>query len=125
MLIEHIASATQIHFLKPLEKWRILSIENLMQDSFYPGTYESFAKKLYRMEKGKKLIESYIDPYTKKKYVYLTKKGASYVCDESNHLSPSANTIIHDTKVSMLTREFINLELFRRFHLEHEERDNV
>ena len=76
------------------------------------------------MEKGKKLIESYIDPYTKRKYVYLTKKGASYVCEESKHSSPSANTIIHDTKVSMLTREFIKLELFRRFHLEHEDTVN-
>ena len=53
MFIEHIAPATQIHFLKPLEKWRILSIENLMQDSFYPGTYESFAKNFIGWRKVK------------------------------------------------------------------------
>ncbi len=125
MLINHIATSAQIHFLKPLEKWRIMSLEDLMQDCLYPGTYESFAKKIYRLEKGKKLIESYIDPYTKKKYVYLSKKGATYVCDEKNHLAPSSHSIIHDTKVSMLTREFLKLEVFKRYYLEHEYKNNL
>lgn len=120
MYIEHPPSMAQIHFLRPLKKWRILSLKDLKNECHDTSSFSSFTRRIYRLEKDKNLLESFIDPYTKEKYVFLSQKGASYVSEKSDSPSLSPQTIIHDAKVSKLTRAFLKLELFRHHSLEHE-----
>jgi DNA-binding MarR family transcriptional regulator len=113
------ASIVQINYLFPLKKWRILDLKTLLDKSLYHHSYEAFTKMLQRLEK-KKMIESFIDPFTKNKFVYLTKEGDSYLGGTDNSPMLSTNSLIHDSRVVKLVLELLNLSYFTGSELEHE-----
>lgn len=66
MHIEHPPSMAQIHFLTPLKKWRILSLKDLKNECHDTSSFSSFTRRIYRLEKDKNLLDSFIDPTLKK-----------------------------------------------------------
>lgn len=125
MRVDYPASVTQIQFLRPLRKWRILSLNDLKEECIFPMNYTNFARRIYRLENNDNLVKSFIDPYTKQKFIYLSEKGVSYICDKSHAPSISPQTLVHDAKVSILAREFLKLSAIEDFTLEHEFKEKL
>ena len=96
MHIEHPPSSADVYFLRALKKWRILSLKDLKDECHDTSTFSSFTRRIYRLERDKNLLDSFIDPYTKEKYVFLSQKGASYVSEKSDSpsLSPQASQYV-------------------------------
>ncbi len=116
------ASGMQLNYLEPLKIWRILDLRSLMKESKYEATYKGFCKLLLRLEK-KKVIGSFREPFSGKKYLYLTKEGNDFLGGSENPPSISRATLIHDAKVVELVLEFMRLESIYGFELEHQIRD--
>lgn len=113
------ASGIQINYLEPLKKWRILDLKNLMVKTNYELGYVGFTKILSNLEK-KSLIGSFRDPFSRKKYLYLTKEGNQYLGGDVNPPAVSKDTFVHDAKVVELVLEFLKLKSFYGFELEHQ-----
>lgn len=118
MALIYPASGIQINYLGPLKEWRILDVKNLMRKCNYQATYNGFCKMLLRLEK-KQLVESFLDPFTGRKYLYLTKQGDDYLGGEDAPPVISKSTLVHDAKVVDHVLSFLGLEPFYAFELEH------
>ena len=116
------ASEVQINYLEPLKEWRILDLKNLMRKSKYEATYKGFCKVLLRLEK-KNMIGSFREPFSGRKYLFLTKEGDSYLGGEDNPPAISKDTLVHDAKVVDLVLEFLKLKSSYGFELEHQIRN--
>lgn len=112
------ASGIQINYLEPLKKWRILNLKNLMGKANYELGYVGFTKMMSNLEK-KNLIGSFRDPYTRKKYLYLTNEGNSYLGGGSKSPAISKETLVHDSKVVEIVLGLLALKSFYGFELEH------
>jgi DNA-binding MarR family transcriptional regulator len=113
------ASIVQINYLFPLKKWRILDLRTLLKKSLYENSYDAFTKMLLRLEK-KNLIDSFIDPFTKNKFIYLTKEGDQYIGDKEHSPAMAPQSLIHDSKVTKLAIILLELSNFIDCELEHE-----
>jgi hypothetical protein len=122
MEVIHRASGIQINYLEPLKQWRILDLKNLMRESKYEATYKGFCKMLLRLEQ-KNMIGSFREPYSGRKYLFLTKEGDSYLGGNDNPPAISEHTLVHDAKVVDLVLEFLKLESSYGFELEHQIKD--
>ncbi|MBG59509.1 MAG: hypothetical protein CMJ16_03525 [Peredibacter sp.] len=109
----------QINYLSPLKKWRLLDLRNLMKACNYEASYISFVKMILRLEK-KRMVGSAYDPFTRRKYLYLTKEGNNYLGGDDSPPSISKETFVHDAKVVELILELMKLNCFYGFELEHE-----
>jgi hypothetical protein len=112
------ASGIQINYLEPLKEWRILDLKNLMKKARYERGYVGFTKILSNLEK-KKLIGSFIDPFSRRKYLYLTNEGNQYLGGDCNSPAIRQDTLVHDSKMVVLVLELLKLESFYGFELEH------
>lgn len=112
-------SAIQINYLKPLQKWRILSLKDLREVCGFESSYVSFARMILRLEK-RQFIESFYDPFNRRKYIYLTREGSKYVDGAENKPSISKDTLVHDAAVVRIILEFMHRNYFYGFELEHE-----
>lgn len=74
---------------------------------------------IYRLEK-KKLIESFIDPFNKNKYVYLTESGNNYLTGDEPPPAISSVSLVHDSKVVELVQHFLKYDSITSGQLEHE-----
>lgn len=109
----------QLHYLSPLRKWRLLSLKELWRLGGYEATYKSFTKMLLRLEK-KKVIEGIQEPFTRRKYVHLTRFGNDLLGGSKSLPCVSRETFIHDAKVVEFVLEAMRLPCFYGFELEHE-----
>jgi len=113
------ASGIQINYLRPLIDWRILDLKNLMKKVNYELGYVGFTKIISNLEK-KSLIGSFRDPFSRKKYLYLTNKGNDYLGGDFKPPAISNLTLVHDAKVVELVLEFLKLKSSYGFELEHQ-----
>lgn len=105
--------------LEPLIDWRILNIETLRSKLNGRVNYFSFCKSIRKLEEDN-LIASYRDPYTKKKYIYLTKSGESEFQLEFDKSKISTDTLVHDIKVVEIAQSFEMLGYIDEIILEHQ-----
>jgi len=82
----------------PLERWKILKLDDIQQLSGVIEKTSNFYKKIKHLE-AHGLIDGSIDPYTHSKYVYFTQKGIEDYGLPKNHIITCA-TINHDSLVS-------------------------
>jgi hypothetical protein len=123
MEVQSYASGIQINYLEPLKQWRILDLKNLMKKSNYSASYKGFCKVLLRLEK-KNMIGSFRDPFSGRKYLFLTKEGDVYLGGDDNPPAISKDTLVHDSKVVELVLELLKLHSFYGFELEHQIKDS-
>lgn len=115
----NLLEGSQLNYLYPLNKWRFLSLEDLFEEGQYPGTISGFRKYILRLEK-KEVINSFRSGKFGRKYVYLTKKGGMQVGLDNATLNLSTETLLHDVRVSDITRAFLDFNTISKIELEHE-----
>ena len=67
-----------LELIRPLVKWKILSIKELFEDSDYVGSYKNYQKIISRLEKAH-VLKGNKDVWTKTKRMYLTRFGNELV----------------------------------------------
>lgn len=93
-----------LELLRPLVKWKVLSIKELFEDSGYAGTYKGFHKVVTRLEKHK-LISGFKDVWTKSKRIYLTEEGSKLVSPHRWRADVyNMNALFHDSRVTLYLR---------------------
>jgi predicted transcriptional regulator len=110
-----------LQLIRPLIKWKIMSIKEVFEDSGYPASYKTFHKIIQRLEKNG-VIRSFKDVWTKTRRIYLTFEGNSLVAPYGHvgHVYNEQN-IFHDSRVSLYMR-FLNLFYpISSINLEHED----
>lgn len=111
-----------LDYLEPLLRWRVLDIQALRHELAIKPGYHGFAKLLRKLEKAK-LIGGYIDPFTKKKFVYLSPKGEKYFATGGNPIGIVNETLVHDIKVTEIAKELVAQGLVEKVDLEHQIHD--
>ena len=106
-------------YLAPILKWRIMDIVSLKNELGFKRNYSAFCRSLRGLE-DKGVIGSYRRPNGGKKVVYLTSRGEKLLAQDQNPTAVSKETLVHDLKVSELTRELLNAGLIQSASLEHE-----
>lgn len=93
-----------LELIRPLIKWKILSIKECFEDSKYPASYKSFHKIIQRLEKSG-VIGSFKDVWTKTRRIYLTRMGNELVnpFDWMAHAFNKQN-LFHDSRVTLYLR---------------------
>ena len=115
--IVHLSSA-HLNYLEPLLKWRVLDIESLRKECFRAPKYHNFYRIIRTLEK-QKVLEGYRDPFSRKKYVYLSSFGESQLSLKENPTALSKDTLIHDIKVVEVTKAMLDLGWIHEAELEH------
>lgn len=115
--ILHVSSA-HLNYLEPLLKWRVLDIESLRKECFRAPKYHNFYRIIRTLEK-QKILEGYRDPFSRKKYVYLSSFGESHLSLNENPTALSKDTLIHDIKVVEVTKAMLDLGWIDDADLEH------
>lgn len=106
-----------INLLSPLIEWRVLDLKSLMQEVEFHQSYHNFCR-IIRVLENKKIIETYRDPYTRKKYVYISSQGENEFQLLQKH-QLSKETLVHDIKVTEIARQFIDFGYVKEATLEH------
>lgn len=114
-----IMDGSQLNYLYPLKKWRLLDLNSLQRESQYPGTYSGFKKFIQKLEK-RDVLNSFRLGESRRKYVYLTKQGGAQVGLDSAALNISTETLLHDLKVAQVCRSLLDFKAIKRIELEHE-----
>src|SRR5690606_34837540 len=112
-------NSVHLSYLSPLLKWRVMDLESLRKECFHEPEYFNFCRIVRSLEKSK-ILESYRHPFNRKKYVYLGPFGEGQLSIKENPTAVSKETLIHDIKVSEITRSFINLGWVENAELEHQ-----
>lgn len=115
----YLIDGSQLNYLYPLKKWRLLDLNSLQSESQYPGTYSGFKKFIRRLE-SKEVIKSFRLGQSRRKYVYLTKRGSAQVGLDSASLNISTETLVHDIKVAQICRSLLDFRAIKKVELEHE-----
>ncbi|MFA6236068.1 MAG: hypothetical protein WC635_01970 [Bacteriovorax sp.] len=105
--------------LLPLKRWRILDLKNLMIETNEFDKYSTFAKVIQRFEKFK-VLKSYRDSWTRRKYVYLTRFGEGFINLSDFPVSLSEENIFHDLRVVEIVRDFSRVKGVSEIVLEHQ-----
>lgn len=110
-------NSTHLKLLTPLLKWRVLDLGNLKHELNYQHSRQNFEKTIRRLDKSD-IIKSFIDPWSRKKFIYLTKFGATLVGGSFYDPQKDRETYFHDSKVGEITRELIKKKCLTRFNFE-------
>lgn len=116
--IIHLNSA-HLNYLEPLLKWRVLDIESLRKECIRAPKYHNFYRIIRILEK-QKILEGYRDPFNRKKYIYLSSFGESQLSLNEHPTALSKDTLIHDIKVTEVTKAMIDLGWVNDADLEHQ-----
>jgi hypothetical protein len=110
-----------LELIKPLIKWKIMSIKEVFEDSGYPSSYKGFHKIIQRLEKHG-VIRGFKDVWTKTKRIYLTFEGNSLISPHGHvgHVYNDQN-IFHDSRVALYLRFLAQNYDLAALSLEHEE----
>jgi hypothetical protein len=112
-------NSIHLQMVTPLMKWRIMDVSSLRNNIFKDSNKRSFLRIIKNLERAKVLL-SYIDPWTSKKFVYLSKHGESFLPEAKNNISISTETMHHDSKVSLYAQRLLELSCFDEVTLEHQ-----
>ncbi len=115
-------NSLHLNYLTPLLKWRVMDLESLRRECFRATKYKNFHRIIRGLEK-EKILEGYRDPYSRKKFVFLSPLGESQLSLKENPTAISNETLIHDLKVSEITRSFITNGWIDEVELEHQIQD--
>lgn len=109
------------HFklLYPLKEWRVLDLASLRLESKFQLCRTSFNRLTLRFEKAN-IIKGFRDPWSRKKYVYLTKKGEELISLTDHPTSVSEGSLFHDLRVVDLGRELLRNDIFKNIRFEHQ-----
>jgi DNA-binding Lrp family transcriptional regulator len=114
-------NSVHLNYLEPLLKWRVLDLESLRKECVRAPTYKNFHRIIRKLEK-QKILEGYRDPFNRKKYVYLSPFGEGQLSLDENPTALSKDTLIHDIKVTEITKAMlaqgwlVDAELEHRIH---------
>ncbi len=112
-------NSIHLSYLTPLSKWKILDLKEMREEIDYPSHSTTFSRVIRRLEKAM-VVKSFKDPYSKKKFVFLTEHGEKLVSSSSKSLSISDETMLHDAKVSQVSRMLLKRMYIESVLLEHE-----
>ncbi len=113
-----LVNSIQLDCLRPLVKWRILDVITLMEENREQYSYKHFHKIISRFEKAK-VVNSFKDPWTKRKVIYLEGLGRGLLgVDRTNAIN--SETLIHDLKVAQSIQSLLKGKIFHKALLEHE-----
>jgi hypothetical protein len=115
-------NSLHLNYLTPLLKWRVLDLESLRKECIRAPKYKNFHRIIRDLEK-KKILEGYRDPYSRKKFVYLSSVGEGQLSLKDNPTALSKDTLIHDIKVSEISRELLDRGWIDEVELEHQIHD--
>lgn len=111
-------NSMHLSFLRPLLKWRIMDLQSLWQECEFKMGYDNFYRIMRNLERDH-VLETHLDPFNKRKYFYLGKEGEKLL-HHDHPTSVSKETLIHDLKVSEISRKFMELNLVDEILLEHQ-----
>ncbi len=115
-------NSLHLNYLTPLLKWRVMDLESLRKECFRATKYKNFHRIIRGLEK-EKILEGYRDPHSRKKFVFLSPFGEGQLSLKENPTAISNETLIHDLKVSEITRSFMNEGWIDEVELEHQIHD--
>ena len=109
------------HFklLYPLKDWRVLDLANLQIKSDARLSQSSLIRLVLRLEKAK-VIKGFRDPWSRKKYVYLTKKGEELISLSEYPTALSEESLFHDLRVVDLGLDLLKNKVFKNIRFEHQ-----
>ena len=119
--MEKITYANGIHlsYLHPLKNWRILDLQSMFELSEFPGSFSYFKRIILSLE-SKKVIKSFQDPYSLKKYLHLTQSGEEQVGAKEGHPSVADDTRLHDCKAIEICKAMLKMPTVKTIELEHQ-----
>jgi hypothetical protein len=120
--IKNINSA-HLSYLTPLLNWRVLDLKSLREENMNVIGYKNFHRIIRSLEK-QNILEGYLDPLSRKKFVYLSTFGERELSITENPTTISKETIIHDIKVSEITRSMLENGFVEKVELEHQLNQN-
>ncbi len=112
------ANSQMLLLLRPLSKWRVLSLSELEEFANNRVSYWHIQRLVSRFEKAK-ILKSFRDPWSGRKLVYFEAVGKGMHGFE-NVMGMNDETLLHDFKVSDICRGFLKRDLFKDVALEHE-----
>lgn len=115
-------NSVHLNYLTPLLKWRVMDLESLRKENMSALSYKNFHRIIRGLEK-KEVLQGYRDPFSRKKFVYLSSFGEDQLSLKENPTAISQESLIHDTKVSEFCRTLLNLGWALEAELEHQIHD--
>jgi len=112
-------NSLHLNYLTPLLKWRVMDLESLRKECFRATKYKNFHRIIRSLEK-EKILQGYRDPHSRKKFVYLSSIGEGHLSLKENPTAISSETLMHDLKVSEITRCLQNGGWVDEVELEHQ-----
>lgn len=106
-------------FFTPLVKWKILSVNDLYEQSEYLGRKNSFHKLINRFE-SYEVVKSVTDLWSRRKYLYLTKRGDDLINHTDHILGISEESLLHDMRLAEFTLAFQKYLSFNSLKFDHE-----
>lgn len=119
-VVEYINPIHQ-EILYPLSRWKILSLNELLEESGFNGSKESFYKIVRKLEKAL-LIDSFIDSWSKEKHIYLNKLGLEFLGIEKGQ-NLIRDQRYHDALVVKIMRSLGHYNFSKETHLDFELRN--
>ena len=114
----HAMSPLHYTIVQPLLKWKILCLDDLQMAVRCPGTRSNLYKKIDKLEESK-FVGSFIDPFTKKKFIYLKEEGIKFFGEDQ--MTPiNRENIYHDSISSEFAYLFNGFPFVRKVMMEHE-----
>lgn len=108
--------------LYPLTKWKILSIKDLKEEVEYNGSLSGFYKIISKLEKNL-LIDSFINTWTNKKYIYLMPSAIKALGENISTLNINRDIRFHDSIVTSITRKFNTYPFIEEVFLDFQTRE--
>lgn len=104
--------------MQPLLKWKILNLHDLQTSVRCPGTRSNLYKKIDKLEDSE-FIGSFIDPFTKKKFIYLKNEGIKFFGEDQ--MTPiNKENMYHDSLSSEFCYLFEGFPFVKKVMMEHE-----
>jgi hypothetical protein len=119
MSLELTINPEHFKLLYPLKHWRVLDLASLRLESKFKLCRTSFNRLTLRLEAAK-ILKGFRDPWSRKKYVYLTKKGEELISLSDFPTSLSEESLFHDLRVVDLGRELLRNDVFKKVRFEHQ-----
>lgn len=107
-----------LSYIEPLSKWRVLDIQSLLKESPRSPNYKSFTRILRKLEAAQ-LVKAWLDPISKKKFLYLTSFGEKVISDGENPSSIQDDNLSHDIKTTSFVKELLDAGWISKGELEH------
>lgn len=115
-------NSLHLNYLTPLLKWRVMDLESLRKECFRATNYKNFHRIIRNLEK-EKILEGYRDPHSRKKFVFFGPFGEGQLSLNENPTAITNETLLHDLKVSEVTRSFLSDGWVDEVELEHQIHD--